>query len=205
MQDSEIEQFVHENKWINGARVVSTDSAAQTCRVKIDLSPSGHELIRDCGMPELEKRLQSGRLKDDTTTNTWDFRAERSGPGWQNIPQEGPDFPAVLSRLDENSTYRWLLDISSELDCFRGHFPGNPVLPGVVQLHWAVKVAQAIFGLTGVPAEIKRLKFKSIVIPPRILELSVFRLSENEVQFEFISMGQQHAEGRLLFVEGLSC
>ncbi len=205
MQNSEIEQFVHENEWINGARVVSTDSDTQSCRVKIDLSPAGHELIRDRGMPELERRLQSGRRHDDTITDTWDFRADRSGPGWKNIPEEGPDFPAVLSRLDENSKYRWLLDVSLELDWFRGHFPDNPVLPGVVQLHWAVKVAQAIFGLKGVPAEIKRLKFKNIVIPPRVLELSVFRLSENEVQFGFISMGQQHSEGRLVFGESLSC
>jgi 3-hydroxymyristoyl/3-hydroxydecanoyl-(acyl carrier protein) dehydratase len=205
MQASEIEQFVHENEWINAARVVSTDSETQTYRVNIELSPSGHGLIRDRGMPELEQRLQSSWRHDDTTTDTWDFRADRSGPGWQNIPEEGPDFPAVLSRLDDNSTYRWLLDISPELDWFRGHFPGNPVLPGVVQLHWAVKVAQAIFGLTGAPAEIKRLKFKSIVMPPRIVELSVFRSSENEVQFEFISMGQQHSEGRLVFVGGSSC
>ena len=205
MQDSEIEQFVHENEWINDARVVRTDREAQTCRVKIDLSPSGHGLIRDCGITELEQRLQSGWLQDDTTTHSWDFRAERSGPDWRNIPQEGPDFPAVLSRLKENSIYRWLLDISPELDWFRGHFPDNPVLPGVVQLQWAVIVAQAVFGLTGVPAEIKRLKFKSIVIPPRIVELSIFKSSENEVQFEFISMGQQHSEGRLVFAEGLSC
>ena len=205
MQESEIEHFVHENEWIDAARVVSADSETQTGQVKIELSPSGHKLIRDCGMPELQRRLHLGERQDDTTTNTWDFRVERSGPGWQNIPEEGPDFPAVLSRLDENPKYRWLLDISPELEWFQGHFPGNPVLPGVVQLHWAVVVAQAIFGLTGVPAEIKRLKFKSIVIPPRILELSVFRSSANEVQFEFMSMGQQHSEGRLVFVEGLSC
>jgi hypothetical protein len=53
--------------------------------------------------------------------------------------------------------------------------------------------------------EIKRLKFKRLVVPPVTLELFLCRSTENEVQFEFASDGQQHSQGRLVFAPESSC
>ena len=120
-------------------------------------------------------------------------------------PEPGPDFPRVLSVHEEPSQYCLQMDISPQLDWFQGHFPGNPVLPGVVQLHWAVIVSMAYFGFESVPAEIKRLKFKNVVIPPRVVELTVSRSGENEVKFTYTGLGLQHSEGKLIFDGDNSC
>ena len=97
------------------------------------------------------------------------------------------------------------MDLSPDLGCFRGHFPGNPVLAGVVQLHWAVTVSLILFEFRDAPLEIKRLKFKSVVTPPRTIELALNRPCGNEVQFEYSSLGQQHSQGRLLFAQDATC
>ena len=107
--------------------------------------------------------------------------------------------PPVLSREEDRDSLRLSFDIHEDLDCFRGHFPGLPVLPGVVQLHWAVQVAREQFGLEGNPRDIQRLKFKRVVIPPVVLQLDLTRTGPTDVRFAYSSPGQEHSEGRLRF------
>ena len=143
MRETDIGQFVQENEWIDSAFIVGVDVDSQVCRVCVELSPAGHRLTRDHGMQEFEERILCHQQADDKSRNVWEIAPQQSGSDGQDIPQQGPDFPAILSTLDESPEHRWLMLISPELDWFRGHFPDNPVLPGVVQLHWAVTAAHA--------------------------------------------------------------
>ena len=111
----------------------------------------------------------------------------------------GSGLPRVLSVRDEDGDVSIELDITPDLDCFRGHFPGQPVLPGVIQLHWAVRVASVLFALNGVPQHIKRLKFSNPILPPRRIELTLQRHGEREVQFRIQSAEQQNSQGRIVF------
>ena len=205
MQESEIEQFLYKNKWVDRAHVSEFSAEAHACRVQIEVSLSGHRLIRDHGIQEFERRIRLHQASFGHNKVCWDIRPAESVASLNEIPQPGTDFPRVLSVFDETQQRRLLMDISSKLEWFCGHFPGNPVLPGVVQLHWAVIVSLAFFRFRSVPAEIKRLKFKSIVVPPKVLELTVCRTEENEVQFVYASLRQQHSEGRLIFDEDKAC
>lgn len=122
-----------------------------------------------------------------------------------SLPDADDSFPRVLCVSADSGCLRVKLDITQDLCWFRGHFPGQPVLPGVVQLHWAIIVARAFFGFRGSPSEIKRLKFKKVVTPPEVLELFVSRQVSNEVQFEFCSPDAQNSLGRLVFAESVTC
>jgi 3-hydroxymyristoyl/3-hydroxydecanoyl-(acyl carrier protein) dehydratase len=122
-----------------------------------------------------------------------------------SLPDADDSFPRILSFTADSGFFRVKLDISQDLCWFRGHFPDQPVLPGVVQLHWAIIVACALFDFSGSPREIKRLKFKNIVTPPKLLELSVCQHGPNEVQFEFCSDDAQNSLGRLVFAEKAAC
>ena len=122
-----------------------------------------------------------------------------------NLPGMEHNFPPILSLVEDFPNQRLLLDITTDLCWFQGHFPGTPVLAGVVQLHWAVSMSLALFEFGEVPVEIKRLKFRSIVTPPRELQLLLTRFGEKEVQFEFSSEDQIHSLGRLIFEENASC
>ena len=117
------------------------------------------------------------------------------------LPLAEAGFPRILSVHDESSQTRILLDVSADLCWFSGHFPGHPVLPGIVQLHWATLVCRALYGFSNVPHEVKRLKFKKVVIPPREVELAVSREGEREALFRFSSLGDVNSDGKILFPE----
>ena len=66
---------------------------------------------------------------------------------------------------------------------FEGHFPGNPVMPGVLMLEALAQAAGALYGLSHTPAEGKRFlyyfagidntRFKHVVKPGDVLDLKV--------------------------------
>ena len=122
-----------------------------------------------------------------------------------SLPDADKSFPRVLSLTGDESQVLLQLEISPDLDWFRGHFPDQPVLPGVVQLHWAVLVAQACYNLADTPKEIKRLKFKNIVTPPQTLQLTVSLRGSYEIQFDFSNSGATFSEGRLIFTASPEC
>jgi len=122
-----------------------------------------------------------------------------------SLPDADQNFPEVLSYTGDDSHVCLSLNIPADLGWFRGHFPDQPVLPGVIQLHWAVLVAQAYFGMAGVPTEVKRLKYKSIVTPPQILDLTVSTRASGEIQFNFGNAEAKYSEGRLVFTEDPEC
>lgn len=74
-------------------------------------------------------------------------------------------------------------------------------MPGVVQLHWAILACRELFGFTGSPKEIKRLKFKKMVEPPAEIELAITRLGEREARFTVSTTDGRHCEGTVVFPE----
>ena len=54
---------------------------------------------------------------------------------------------------------------------FRGHFPGQPVLPGVCQISVALAMAERLRGKRQVLAEIVNAKFVAMVVPDQLLQV----------------------------------
>jgi len=205
VREFEVQGFLDANTWISKATISSRSIEKGIRRIQIELSPAGHYLIRDSGMQEFSQRIHSQLQVWCDEEIGWEIRPVR-GQNWsQEILDSERNLPRILSWIDEFSQQRLLMEVSPDLSYFRGHFPGNPVLPGVVQVHWAVVFSCKLYGVCEVPPEIKRLKFKSVVAPPRIMELSLSRPGANEVQFEYSSLGQQHSLGRLIFTAEDPC
>lgn len=118
-------------------------------------------------------------------------------------PAFGAGFPALIEVRELPGQVELCLEVTADLKWFAGHFPGEPVLPGIIQTHWAAQFARAAFDFAGQPQRIKRLKFKQVVVPPQILVLALHQASATEVQFGFSSNAGQHSEGRLVFADDL--
>jgi len=65
------------------------------------------------------------------------------------------------------------LAVAPDLPCFEGHFPGVPVLPGVVQLDWAIRFGGQYLGMSSDIRRIDALKFSRIVRPGARLTLEL--------------------------------
>jgi len=87
-------------------------------------------------------------------------------------PREWPQIESIEQQIDSElvSVAELSLFVPNDLNCFAGHFPGQAVLPGVVQVHWVGCLATLLFGLLEFQS-LKSLKFNSMVLPETYLTL----------------------------------
>lgn len=95
--------------------------------------------------------------------------------------------------------------LPDDLEYFKGHFTDAPLLPGVVQLHWAVEQCETVFGIKSQPQVIEKLKFKHFIFPQNEVTLELTRLKNNKVSFRYASIKNpaetplEHSSGVLNF------
>jgi 3-hydroxymyristoyl/3-hydroxydecanoyl-(acyl carrier protein) dehydratase len=89
------------------------------------------------------------------------------------------------------------LPIAANHPAFEGHFPGAPVLPGVVLLDETVRAIELANG--GQPRcwRVASVKFLRAVVPGEALALEQERLESGTVRFTVMSAGQAVATGAL--------
>ena len=75
------------------------------------------------------------------------------------------------------------LVFSGHLECFDGHFPGVPVLPGVAQLYFLRHFARQAFPDFPDAATYRRLKFQKVILPGSETTLAVTRQGPGEFAF----------------------
>lgn len=122
------------------------------------------------------------------STTQWDRkRATSSAPGFSPRPREGA--PGVFD-----------VHVPSDLEFFRGHFPGEPILAGIVQLDLLVlrQVTETWPGLTRL-ARITRLRFRRPIRPGEDLVLSLVRSGPARVDFTIACREASCAAGTLHF------
>ena len=108
--------------------------------------------------------------------------------------------PPVHNERLAAESFECELPIAAELDCFAGHFPGEPIVPGVVQVGWAVHLAEKLGLKTSDFAGIPRAKFSAIIVPGTRLRLSLLRKS-SAVDFRFESAAGLHSMGTIRYAE----
>lgn len=98
------------------------------------------------------------------------------------IPQRNP-FLFVDSVLSFSSeSIETSLSLTGDEDFFKGHFPGKPIMPGVLLQEAIFQSGAAFIGIKhsgsesmglGVVARVKNAKFKNFVIPKDTLNMKV--------------------------------
>lgn len=114
-----------------------------------------------------------------------------------------PEFSTEpVQRLLEQEQHRVLLELTvpAALLYFNGHFHGAPILPGVVQLDWAIKYGREYFALAPQFLGVLALKFQRVITPGMVVQLELtHNLQKNCLTFCIASPEGQHANGRIMF------
>jgi 3-hydroxymyristoyl/3-hydroxydecanoyl-(acyl carrier protein) dehydratase len=84
-----------------------------------------------------------------------------------------PLLEAELSTGDVEATLRFTL--RETLPFFEGHFPGQPILAGVVQVHLAVRLAEELWGIMPPSHAVSRLKFRKVLKAGQAVSVSLKR------------------------------
>jgi len=111
--------------------------------------------------------------------------------------QEGP---AITACDMEDATAVVTLTVPEQLAWFDGHFPDNKVLPGVVQVDWAGKLARALFVGKDRFYQLTNIKFKSMVMPGTAMQLSLsYNAAKQSVTFSFFEQSETFSTGSFKF------
>ncbi len=132
---------------------------------------------------------------------------------FSNVPQKmhaelSPQVNVV--HRDENSVELELI-WPANLLYFKGHFPGTSVLPGVVQIDWAIQAGREYFDL---PASfqasfcaIHALKFHQVIFPDIPVNLILKLIARKEshekagIHFSYYSATKRYSSGRIIFAD----
>ena len=108
--------------------------------------------------------------------------------------------PVILSERRNAERVELHLRVPIDLAHFEGHFPGHPILPGVVQIDWAVHLARTRFTCPGSFSAMENVRFQSMVLPGAPLSLVLtLRDAGTRLAFAYSSEGRKCSSGTIVF------
>ena len=119
-------------------------------------------------------------------TSAADIRAILAA-GWQE--------PVVRDWRVKEGELSAQLVFPPDAECFRGHFPDFPILPGVAQLFYLRHFAKQVFPDFPETQTFRRLKFQKVVFPRDEVTLSVARRGDGAFAFSLVGANGPCASG----------
>ncbi len=100
---------------------------------------------------------------------------DHAGAAWveARLNEQRPTQPRVLSEQQHGEHIELMLWLPLDLAYFDVHFPRLPILPGVVQLGWALTLGAARLGTPRTCRRMEMLKFQSPLRPGDQVRLSL--------------------------------
>jgi 3-hydroxymyristoyl/3-hydroxydecanoyl-(acyl carrier protein) dehydratase len=108
----------------------------------------------------------------------------------------------VAARRAPGDQQRVVLDlyVAPSLEHFSGHFPGLSLVPGVVQIDWAIRFARQHLPLSGVFLALENVKFLAIILPGTRLQLTLaWDAGMQGLDFSFADAARKYSAGRIVF------
>jgi acyl-coenzyme A synthetase/AMP-(fatty) acid ligase/3-hydroxymyristoyl/3-hydroxydecanoyl-(acyl carrier protein) dehydratase len=211
---AELEARLALHPYVAQAAIVPLEGASrERAGAVVALTEAGGAALRDEGRVLLARTLRR-HLADyfDVVVlpRHWRFRLSLPFDARGKLPvsavaaafdarAEGMD---VLAEARSGDTLHYELRVPRTLAHFAGHFPGLPILPGVVQLDWAIRLAADHLPAVRAVASIDRLKFMAPVLPGAVLKLTLAHdAARRRVQFAYRMDGRECAAGVIVYRE----
>ena len=111
-----------------------------------------------------------------------------------------PRRPAMRVLTRSANAVSLQIQVAADSPYFDGHFPGEPILPGVAQLDWVALFARDFFVLPGAFQRLEVVKFQQIIKPGMVIDMALAVDSERgRLSFALTSVTGSHASGRFIF------
>ena len=107
--------------------------------------------------------------------------------------------PVVLERDLAGAECRLVAWVPPTLAWFKGHFPGQPVVPGVALVGWAVAEIGLLHRCARPIREFRQMKFQRIVEPGASLQFACSLAGGERASYLIRSRLGVHASGQILF------
>lgn len=210
----ELEARLALHPYVAQAAIVPLEGASrERVGAVVALTEAGSEALRAEGRVQLAKTLRrhlAAYFDVVVLPRHWRFRLALPFDARGKLPvaavaaafEPRADGVEVLAEARCADTLHYELRVPPTLVHFAGHFPGLPILPGVVQVHWAMHLAAEQVPAVSALASIDRLKFMAPVPPGAVLNLTLAHDAvRGRVQFSYRLSGRECASGAIVYRE----
>jgi len=209
----ELEQALDNCEWIQQSYTLLPPKKNRVAAVLV-LSPVGQNYIQQQGRATFIKQLRKQLMNQFETVvlpKKWLFMTSLPMTAQAKVNRQlltellSLDplcMPQILSCHYQQQTVELECRVPSQLIYFKGHFPEQPVLPGVTQLAWAEKIAALFFNINAPFLRMEVIKFKKIIHPGAVVKISLSWQSESgKLYFDISSTAETHSSGRMVYGE----
>ncbi|HWX10854.1 MAG TPA: AMP-binding protein, partial [Trinickia sp.] len=210
----ELEARLALHPYVAQAAVVPLDGASrERVGAVVALSEAGSAALLVDGRVLLAKTLRrhlAGYVDVVVLPRYWRFRLALPFDARGKLPASAvaaafdarPEGVEVLAEAGHGNELRYALRVPATLVHFEGHFPGLQILPGVVQIDWAMRLAAEHVSGVRALTSVDRLKFQAPVPPGALLDLVLTHdASRQRVQFTYRLGERECASGALVYGE----
>jgi acyl-coenzyme A synthetase/AMP-(fatty) acid ligase len=206
-----LEQALMAHEWVADARLGVVQENRASLGALLVLSESGLHALRNQGRRTLTHQLRQHlslhcealalprrwRLLRQLPLNAQGKLAQAEVEALLLAPR--PTTPEVLERSQVEGEWSLQLAVPPDLAYFSGHFPKTPVLPGVVQVDWALSLGQQLMALPPKFAGMEVLKFQQLVRPGDEIQLHLrFDPARGKLYFTYRNEAATCSSGRIL-------
>ncbi|MGO2768291.1 AMP-binding protein [Pseudomonas taetrolens] len=206
-----LELALVKHDWVREARLGVVNEQRASLGALLVLSDSGLFALREHGRRALTQYLRqhlSQHCEALALPRRWRLLRQLPLNSQGKLPQAQidalllaprPKLPEVLSQTEDDGQWTLTLGIPPDLAFFSGHFPKTPVLPGVVQVDWALNLGQQLLVLPPRFAGMEVLKFQQLVRPGDQLELTLrFDPERSKLHFAYRNANAACSSGRIV-------
>jgi acyl-coenzyme A synthetase/AMP-(fatty) acid ligase/3-hydroxymyristoyl/3-hydroxydecanoyl-(acyl carrier protein) dehydratase len=206
-----LEKALVDHEWVVEARLGVVQENRASLGALLVLSESGLHALRNQGRRTLTQALRqhlSQHCEALALPRRWRLLRQLPLNSQGKLPQADvealllaprPKAPQVLEQVEAQGEWSLQLAVPPDLAYFSGHFPRAPVLPGVVQVEWALKLGQQLMNLPEKFAGMEVLKFQQLVRPGDEVQLHLrFDPVRSKLYFAYRNETATCSSGRIL-------
>lgn len=206
-----LEQALVAHDWVAEARLGVVQENRAVLGALLVLSEEGLFALREHGRRSLTEALRkhlSKHCEALALPRRWRLVRQLPLNSQGKLPQADiealllaprPKAPQVLEQVETAGEWSLQLAVPPDLAYFSGHFPKAPVLPGVVQVQWALQLGQQLLDLPGKFAGMEVLKFQQLVRPGDEIQLHLrFDHERGKLYFAYRNDTATCSSGRIL-------
>jgi 3-hydroxymyristoyl/3-hydroxydecanoyl-(acyl carrier protein) dehydratase len=206
-----LEQALMAHDWVAEARLGVVQENRASLGALLVLSEQGLHALRNQGRRTLTQELRqhlSQHCETLALPRRWRLLRQLPLNAQGKLPQADvealllaprPKAPHVLEQVEADGEWSLQLAVPPDLAYFSGHFPQTPVLPGVVQVEWALNLGRQLMELPIKFAGMEVLKFQQLVRPGDEIQLHLrFDPLRSKLYFAYRNETATCSSGRIL-------